>query len=143
MPGDFLGRLQVGLEGGLLDVPLLGGLAGVHVDGDQGLGGIDHDVAAGLETYGRTVHGVELALDLVAVEQRHGGVIVELHLLGVARDQAPHESLGQGMARFALDLDILHIAAVEIADRPLDEVAFLVDQAWGRGFQRGVADLAP
>ena len=32
LPGDFLGRLQIGLERGVLDRMLLGGAAGVDVD---------------------------------------------------------------------------------------------------------------
>ncbi len=49
----FLGGLEVGLEGGGLDVPLTRGAAGVHVDGDQGLGLIDHQVAARAQGHDR------------------------------------------------------------------------------------------
>ena len=67
---DFLGRLAIGLERGVLDVVLARGAAGVDVDGDQRLGLVDHDVAAGAQLHGRREHRVELALDAVAREQR-------------------------------------------------------------------------
>ena len=70
LPRDFLGGLAVGLERGVLDVVLAGGAAGVHVDRDQRLGLVDHDVAAGLELHGRREHRVELALDAIAREDR-------------------------------------------------------------------------
>jgi hypothetical protein len=38
----FLGRFQVGVERGFLDVAALGGARRVHVDGGQGFGLVDH-----------------------------------------------------------------------------------------------------
>ena len=52
----LLGGLHVGLERGVLDRGLAGGAAGVDVDGDQRLGDVDDDVAAGLELDGRVEH---------------------------------------------------------------------------------------
>ena len=43
LAGDFLGRFQVGLEGGFLDVMALGGTGGVDVDGNQRFGWIDNN----------------------------------------------------------------------------------------------------
>ena len=70
LPRDFLGRLAVGLERGVLDVVLARRAAGVDVDRDQRLGLVDHDVAAGAQLHGRREHRVELALDAVAREDR-------------------------------------------------------------------------
>ena len=67
---DFLGRLEIGLERGVLDVVLARGAAGVDVDRDQRLGLVEHDVAAGAQLHDRREHGVELAFDAVAREQR-------------------------------------------------------------------------
>src|SRR3546814_7084302 len=80
-------------------MPLARGAAGVHVDGDQRLGLVEHQVAARAELHRVGVHGVELAFDLVALEQRNVAVLVELHLLGVARRQRLHEVLGRLVAR--------------------------------------------
>ena len=66
----LLGGLQVGLERGVLDRGLARGAAGVDVDGDQRLGDVDDDVAAGLELHRRVEHRLEVALDLEAREQR-------------------------------------------------------------------------
>ncbi len=46
LAGDFLGRFQVGLQRGFLDVAALGGACRVDVDGHQRLGRIDHDRTA-------------------------------------------------------------------------------------------------
>ncbi len=70
LAGDFLGRFEIGLERGVLDVVLAGGAAGVDVDRDQRLGLVDHDVAAGAQLHDRREHRVELALDAVAGEER-------------------------------------------------------------------------
>ena len=53
LAGDFVGGLEVGLERGFLDGVLAGGAARVHVDGDQRLGLVDDDVAAGFQLHGR------------------------------------------------------------------------------------------
>src|SRR3546814_18725535 len=70
----------------------------------------------------------ELAFVLVALEQRNVAVLVELHLLGVARRQRLHEVLGRLVAFLAVDQNLFHVARVKIADGALDEVGFLVDQ---------------
>ena len=66
LPRDLLGRLQIGLERGVLDMVLARGAAGVDVDRDQRLGLVEHDVAAGAQLHDRREHRVELALDAVA-----------------------------------------------------------------------------
>ena len=44
LPRDFIRRLQIGLEGGVLDVMLAGGAPGIDVDRHQGFGLVEHDV---------------------------------------------------------------------------------------------------
>ena len=51
LAGDLLGGFEVGLERRVLDVVLAGRAAGVDVDGDQRLGLVDDDVAAGLQRH--------------------------------------------------------------------------------------------
>src|SRR6516162_9812597 len=80
---DLVRRLQIGLERGLLDIALARGAARVDVDRDQRLGLVDDDVAAGAQLDDGIVNRVELALDLVAGEQRHGRVLVLLDPLGM------------------------------------------------------------
>ncbi len=143
LPGDLLGRFQIGPQRGFLDVALARRAPRVHVDGDQRLGLVDDDVAAGLELDDRVVNGVELAFHLVAVEEGDGRVLVELDPLGVAGRQRAHERLGRLVAFLAFDEDILDVTAVEVADRPLDQIGFLVDQRRRRRSQRQLADLVP
>ncbi len=90
LAGDFLGRLEVGLERGVLDVVLAGGAPGIDVDRHQRLGLVEHDVAARAQLHDRREHGVELALDAVPGEDRLA-VLVGLHVLGMARHQHAHE----------------------------------------------------
>ena len=47
LAGHLVGGLQVGVEGGFLDVAALGGARGVDVDRGQGLGLVNDDAAAG------------------------------------------------------------------------------------------------
>ena len=70
LPRHLLGGLEVGPQRGVLDAALARRAAGVHVDGDQRLGLVDHDIAAGAQLHRRAEHGVELRLDLVPEEQR-------------------------------------------------------------------------
>jgi len=70
LPRDFLGRLEIGLERGVLDVVFARRAAGVDIDRDQRLGLVDDDVAAGAQLHGRREHRIELALDAHPGEQR-------------------------------------------------------------------------
>ncbi len=51
LAGDFLGRFDIGLVCRLLDIALARRAAGVDVDGDQRLGRVDDDVAAGFKLH--------------------------------------------------------------------------------------------
>ena len=70
LPCNFLGRFEVGLERGVLDVMFARGATGVHVDRNQRFGLVEHDVTAGAQLHDRREHRVELALDRVAREHR-------------------------------------------------------------------------
>ena len=141
--GDLLRGFEVGAQRRLLDVPLARCPAGVDIDRDQRLGRIDYDVTAGLQMHRHLVHRFELPLDTILVQQGHHRVVVELHLLGVARREQLHEFLGDAVLRLALDDDFLDIPAVKVADRALDQAAFLVDEGRRHRAQRRFADVGP
>ncbi len=67
---DLAGRLEVDLEHRLLEVALAHVLAGVDVDGHQGLGVVDDDVAAGLEPDPPPERLLDLLLDAGGLEDR-------------------------------------------------------------------------
>ena len=142
LPGDLVGRLEVGAQRGVLDVVLARRLAGVDVDRNQRLGLVDDEVAARRQRHRGREQRVELALHLEAGEQRPG-VLVGLHVTGVARHQHLHEVLGFTIAVVALDEDLVHVLGVEVADRTLDQAAFLVDEARRGRLQGEVADVLP
>ena len=142
LAGDFLGGLEVGFQRGFLDRALFRGPARVHVDRHQRLGHADHDVAARFKLHGRVEHRRQVAFHLEAREQRQR-FLVELHVLGVARHDHFHEVLGHAIAAFAFDQNFVDLLGVKIADRALDQVAFLVDLGRRDGFQRQFADLFP
>ena len=91
----------------------------------------------------RAVDGVDLRFHLIAVEQGNGFVAIELNALEMARHQHPHEVLGGAVAGLTFDPDLVDIVRVKIADRTLDEVRLLIDEAGGGGAQRLFADVVP
>ena len=143
LASDFLRRLLVRLQRGLLDVALARGAAGIDVDRDQRLGRVNDDRAARAQMHDRAVDLVELAFDLVAVKKRNLAVGVFLHSLGVRGQHGLHEDLGGLVGVLAVDDDLVDVARIDVAQGPLDDVAFLVDQGRGGGLQRQVADLVP
>ena len=142
LAGDFLGRLQIGLERGILDVMLAGRSPGVDVDRDQRLGLVDDDVAAGAQLHGRREHRIELALDPHPGEQRLAVAILpdRPHVGG---HQHFHEVARFLIAGFAGDLDLVDFLVVEVAQRALDQRAFLVDEGRRLRLQRHVAHGFP
>ena len=142
LPCDFLGGLEVGLERGVLDVMFTGRAAGIDVDRNQRLGLIDHDVAAGSQLHGRREHRIELALDAHPREQRLAVAILpdRPHVRG---HQHLHEVARFLVTGFAGDLDFVDFLVVEVAQRALDQRAFLIDEGGGLRLQRHVAHGFP
>src|SRR5581483_11746426 len=140
---DLVRGLEVGPRRGLLDVALARRAPGVHVDGDERLGGVEHDVAARAELHRRAVHVVDLALHLVAVDERDLFVAILDDLLHVVGHQEAHEAPCRLEALGAVDDDLFHLAGVEIAHRPLDEVRLFVDERRRRRIERLLADALP
>ena len=139
---DFLGGLHVGAKCCVLDAALAGGAAGIDVDGDERLGLVDDDIAAGAQLHDGVEHGIQLGFDLVAGEE---GLAFgpELHFPRVARHEHAHEVAGGAETVLAIDQDVVHIAGIDIADGALDEAGFLIDQRRGGGFHGAVADVVP
>ena len=61
----------------------------------------------------------------------------------MARDQHFHLPPGFLVRILALDKDLVDLACIQIADRALDQIAFLMDQAWCLRFQRLGTDFIP
>ncbi len=127
LAGNLLGRFQVGVERRFLDVRALGRAGRVDVDGDQGLGGIDDQAAAGRQPHRVAEGGLDLALDLVAAEQRNG-IGVELHLVGVVGHHLLDEGLGLLVRLLAVDEHLADVAAQVVANGADDDVVFLIDE---------------
>ena len=139
---DLVRGLDIGVERRLLDGELARRLARVDVDGDQRLGLVDDEIAARAQRHVRAEHGVELPLDLEAGEKRLGIVIVG-DALGAAGLQHAHEVVRLAMRGIASDHDLVDILGVQVANGPLDEVAFLVNEAWRGRLQGHVAHAFP
>src|SRR5260370_4959411 len=104
-----------------------GRAAGIDVDRNQRFGVVDHDAAAGSQLHGRREHRIQLAFDPHPREQRLAVAILfdRAHVRG---HQHLHEIAGFLIAGFAGDLDFVDFLVVEVAQRSLDQRAFLVDQ---------------
>ncbi len=130
LAGDLVGRLQVGLQRRLLDVAATGGASRVDVDGDQRLGVVDDDGAAGGELHLALIGGLDLRLDLEAREERHL-VDVELDLLLVGGHHLADEGQGLLVHRLAVDQHLADVLAQVVAHGANDDVGFAVDQEGG------------
>src|ERR1700704_1483216 len=142
LPRDFLGGLDVGRERGILDVMLAGRAARIDVDRNQRFGLVDDDVAAGAQLHRRREHRIQLALDAHAREQRLAVAVLpdRAHVRG---HQHLHEIAGFLITGFAGDLDFVDFLVVEIAQRSLDQRAFLVDEGRRLRLQGHVAHGFP
>ena len=138
----LVGGLEVGLQRRALHIALLGGAARVHVDADQRLRRVDHEVSPALELHRRVERRLDLFLHPVFEKERHRALVL-FHVLGVGRHQDLDEVLGGLVGRLSLDDHRVHVLVVEITKRALHEVALLVDQCGGRALHGGVADTVP
>ncbi len=142
LAGHFFSRFQVGLEGGVLDVAALGGARGVHVDGGQRFGLVDHDRAAGRQADVAFIRAFDLRFDLEAVEQRDV-VLVMLELAQGLRHHLLHELLGGLVQLLGVHQDLADIGAQVVTQGAHDQARFLVDQERGRLGQRRFGDRLP
>ncbi len=120
LAGHFLGRFQVGVERGLLDIAALGGTCGVDVDRGQRLGLVHHDRAAGGQADMPLVGRLDLRFDLEAVEQRDV-VLVMLELAQGLRHYLLHEFAGGVVHLLGIDQDFTDIGTQVVAQRAHDQ----------------------
>ena len=66
-----------------------------------------------------------------------------LNLAGLGGHKHPHEIAGLPEARLSLDQDFVDVLVVEVADGPLHQVLFLVDEGGCHGMKGGLADVLP
>ena len=142
LPRDFLGRFQIGVERGFLDVAALRGARGVHVDRGQRFGLVDHQRAAGGQAHRTLVGVLDLRFDLEAVEQR-GVVDVLLELPHVLRHHLLDELFRLFVHLRRVDQDLADVGAHVVAQRADDQPRFLVDQERRGLLQRGFGDRLP
>ncbi len=142
LAGHFLGRFQVGLERGVLDVAALGGARGVDVDGGQRFGLVDHDRAARRQAHVALVGAFDLRFDLEAVEQRDV-VLVMLELAQGLRHHLLHELAGVLVHLLGVHQDLADVGAQVVTQGAHDQARFLVDQERCRLAQGRLGDRAP
>jgi len=142
LAGDLLGGFDIGLECGLLDVRALGGAGGVDVDRDQRFGMVDDDHATAGQPDLALEGRFDLALDLIAAEQRHL-VIVEFELLQVVGHHLLDELTSALVDIAVINEDFADIRAQVVAQGPDDDIALLVDQEGRRPGLRRLLHGAP
>ena len=142
LAGNLVGGLGVGLQRGLFDVAAAGGAGRVDVDGDQRLGVIDDDRAAGGQLHFTLVGGLDLRLDLEAREQRHL-VGVELDLLLVGGHHLTDEGQCLLVHLGAIDQHLADILAQVVAHGANDDVGLAVDQEGRRALAGLFGDRLP
>ncbi len=125
---DFLGSFEVGVARGRFDVAAARAARRVDVDRDQRFGVIDDQAAARGQGDLVRIGRFDLALDLVAREQRHR-ILVQLQLaLRVRRHEALHVFLGLLEGLRLIDQALADIIREVVAQAARDRVAFLENQ---------------
>ena len=142
LAGDFLRRFKVSGDRRLLDAVFAGRAAGVDVDRHQSFGRVDDQITARLQLNDRVIHRLELIFGAITLIERNS-VGIGLHLLHMARHQQLHEVARLLIAAFALHNDFVNVAIVDVADRPLNQVAILIDEGGRLALQRGFTDIIP
>ena len=103
---------------------------------------IDHDRAAGGQADFARKRGLDLVLDLEAIEQRQL-VFEMLELVDRAGHDHGHEIVRLAIGFFGIDQYLADIAAVVVAQRAHDDIGFLVDQERCLLVGRGLFDRLP
>ena len=139
---DLARGLGHGLEVGRGDVVLAVVLAaavaaGVDVDRGQRLGLVDDNLAAARERDAAREQLLDLALDVVALEDGDG-VLVERDARAGARRDVDHRLLDGGEVGGVVDQDAVDLLGEEVAHGALDQPGLLVKQ---HGAVRGRVDL--
>src|SRR6185295_17983196 len=139
---DLLHRLQVGLQHRLLEVVLADEAAGVDVDRHQRLGGVDDDVAAGLEPHLGLQGRLDLLFDAELLEERRP-LAEEPDLADQARLHLVEELDDALVGLLAVHPEDGEVLAQQIAHHAQSEVEVLVHQRGRRHAAGAEADLLP
>ena len=129
MARHLFGSLKIGLKRGFLNRAFLGRAPRVHINRNQSLGDADDDIAARFELHDRVEHIGQVTLDLIARKKRQT-VRIMFHVFGMGRHDHFHEVLGLAIPRLAFNQHLVNIAIIEIADRAVDQITFLIN--WRR-----------
>ena len=132
---NFRRGFQIGGKGGFLHRIFACRFAGVYIDCHQRFGLVNHQIAARWQRHHRIEHGGQLVLNGCLAEQRIG-VGVLFNFSRMTGHQQFHITARQLVAIGPADHNLFKILAVNIADAPLDEAAFFVNQG-GRGAANG------
>ena len=139
---DFIRCFKICLQRSVFNGMFACRASGVDVYRDQRLGLVDDDIAAGLQRHLRLQHAIELCLDAVAREDRRQ-FAVGLNDFRVARHEHAHEVLGLAIAFFTGNSDLGDVLVVKIADRTLDQAAFLINESRCGRCKCKAADILP
>ena len=144
LAGDLARRLEVGLPDERRGVVLLLAreAAGVDVDRDQRLGGLDHDMATGLEPDLAAEGAVDLLLDAAVVEQRLLA-LVELQPIEQVGSDALHVALDLAMNGGRIHRQRVELVAEQVADDAADQLRLATHDPGLGGSLRGPLDLEP
>ena len=142
LAGDLVGGFQIGSRGRFLDVAAASGARGVHVDGHQRLGVVDHDGAARGQVHRAAEGRLDLVLDLEAREQRRI-VPVALDAMALVGHHVVHELVGLLEDVIGVDQDLTNVRGEVVPDRADDQGAFLVDEEGTLARLAGFVDRRP
>ena len=123
LPGDFVGRFHVGLEGGGLGVAVIAKLSAVDVDRHDCFGGIDDQRAAAGKRDVTAVHQLDVALDSEFVKQRDR-LLEELDLIFRPRIRELNDLFDPLGDFLVVHHDRVDLAAEEVANGPRHQIAF-------------------
>ncbi len=129
---DLADRLEIDLEHGLLEVPLADVLARIDVDGDERLGMVDDDVAAGLEPHAPTQRLLDVLLDAERLEDRASAPPTGAPARASAGTSAAHVPSALVVDLAGVDDELVDLGREQIAHDAEGEVALLVEDR-GRG----------
>ena len=134
-----LRRLEIRLEDGLVEIARPDKTAGVHVDGSQRLGLVDHHIATGLQIHAPSERTHDFLIDGEQVENRPLTLVV-LQLLGRCGHELFAKVAQQLVLLLRIDADALRGFVHHVAQHALQQAQILMQQRRRRLAQRQLAD---